>query len=545
MAQTNVEALLHKIRSLRTDSQEWEYNPEQQRAVQLALEGKSLLITGPAGSGKTSTSKMIVEALVKNNKIPPMERSDHPVLPAGSPAITFVSFTNKAIQNLKKMLPTDMAGNCLTIHKLLEYQPVFYDSINEETGESKTIRVFEPARHVGNPLPKLAIILIDEGTTVEIPLWNRMVEALQNLPQVIIVGDIHQLPPIFGRSIFITALNLGIEKVELTKIYRQAAESPIIALASRIKDGKQIPLKELEEFAKTTERGKVTIRPWKKKLSVESALATLAQVVIIPMIEKGEHDPYNDIILTPFNKAFGTIWLNEEIATYLAKKEEHPVWEIFSGIQKKYLRIGDKIIYRGMEGQVIDIQKNGLYYGKIPRAPSKTMDYRGIDKEWKWDPTQESEDDIDRRLEHFASHTDGADKISREASHKVIIYNGVLDREITLSSSGDLNTLDLGYCITVHKSIGSEWNRVIFLIHHSQAVMTYRELLYTAVTRAAKELYIICEPNTFVQGINSQRIPGNTLEEKIASFNRLIETENKKGVSNKDREPLGTRLLVN
>jgi ATP-dependent exoDNAse (exonuclease V) alpha subunit len=48
--------------------------------------------------------------------------------------------------------------------------------------------------------------------------------------------------------------------------------------------------------------------------------------------------------------------------------------------------------------------------------------------------------------------------------------------------------------------------------------MTQRELLYTAITRAKEELYIICEPETFTKGVLRQRIKGNTLVEKAEYF---------------------------
>jgi ATP-dependent exoDNAse (exonuclease V) alpha subunit len=48
--------------------------------------------------------------------------------------------------------------------------------------------------------------------------------------------------------------------------------------------------------------------------------------------------------------------------------------------------------------------------------------------------------------------------------------------------------------------------------------MIQRELLYTAVTRAREELYVICEPDTFVKGIESQKVKGNTLAEKAIYF---------------------------
>jgi ATP-dependent exoDNAse (exonuclease V) alpha subunit len=48
--------------------------------------------------------------------------------------------------------------------------------------------------------------------------------------------------------------------------------------------------------------------------------------------------------------------------------------------------------------------------------------------------------------------------------------------------------------------------------------MIQRELLYTAVTRAREELYVICEADTFVKGIESQKVKGNTLAEKAEWF---------------------------
>jgi len=53
--------------------------------------------------------------------------------------------------------------------------------------------------------------------------------------------------------------------------------------------------------------------------------------------------------------------------------------------------------------------------------------------------------------------------------------------------------------------------------------MLQRELLYTAVTRAREELYIICEPEMFTKGILSQRVKGNTLAEKAEYFKGKLE----------------------
>jgi exodeoxyribonuclease V alpha subunit len=75
-----------------------------------------------------------------------------------------------------------------------------------------------------------------------------------------------------------------------------------------------------------------------------------------------------------------------------------------------------------------------------------------------------------------------------------------------------------GYAITVHKAQGSEWKKVFLILHQSHNIMLQRELLYTAVTRAKENLYVICEPEHFTIGVERQRIKGNTLFEKAEYF---------------------------
>jgi exodeoxyribonuclease V alpha subunit len=81
-----------------------------------------------------------------------------------------------------------------------------------------------------------------------------------------------------------------------------------------------------------------------------------------------------------------------------------------------------------------------------------------------------------------------------------------------------------GYALTIHKSQGSEWQRVFLMLHSSHATMLSRELVYTAVTRAKHELYIICEgdikpyENSIKRAASKPIIPGTQLAEKIEFF---------------------------
>jgi exodeoxyribonuclease V alpha subunit len=94
----------------------------------------------------------------------------------------------------------------------------------------------------------------------------------------------------------------------------------------------------------------------------------------------------------------------------------------------------------------------------------------------------------------------------------------IWEAAVTLETASEVNSMLHGYALTVHKSQGAEWEKVFVMLHQSHATMLQRELLYTALTRARSEVYVICEPDTFVKGVLSQKIKGNTLAEKAEFF---------------------------
>ncbi|MBQ8266896.1 MAG: ATP-binding domain-containing protein [Clostridia bacterium] len=54
-----------------------------------------------------------------------------------------------------------------------------------------------------------------------------------------------------------------------------------------------------------------------------------------------------------------------------------------------------------------------------------------------------------------------------------------------------MGELELAYAVTVHKSQGSEFDCVILPLLDTPSQLLYRNLLYTAVTRAKKLLIIV------------------------------------------------------
>jgi len=492
------------------------YNKQQKLAISYALAGRSFIIIGPAGTGKTTAQMGVTTELIRRNKAGTLQAGGHKYLLDNTPGIVVCAFTKVAVNNIRRNLPPDLKSNCITIHKLLEFEPVFYDVKDPDTGDSKKKMNFEPTRDFLRQLPStIKWIIIEESSMLSLDLWKQLYAATPRGVNFLFLGDIQQLPPVFGPAILGFKL-LELPVIELTEVYRQALESPIIRIAHRVLSGIGIPKEDYPSFA---EEGKLVISNWGKKVSDEDAL--FAAVNIFKRgIDSGRYSPAEDMILIPFNKAFGTIELNKGIANYLAKKAGDEVYQIISGFNKLYFRVGEKVLYDKEDATITRIESNIGYTGVQPLPHSTTLDYWGYDSAPR--SGELDNEDIDLLLSAITSG--GGDKEDRvnKASHKITIFLNNSEKEISIQTAGEINSLLLGYALTVHKAQGSKWRKVFFITHQSHAKMLQREMLYTAFTRAREELYIICEPEALMNGIRSQRVKGNTLAEKAEFFKGKI-----------------------
>jgi len=181
-------------------------------------------------------------------------------------------------------------------------------------------------------------------------------------------------------------------------------------------------------------------------------------------------------------------------------------------------------LYDREDAIILDIYPNPSYTGVPPQRESTYLDYWGHTS--KNDNTSvsgdgdSSEEDIDFILGQVAASDE--DRVT-QSSHHIKLRMQDSDSEKTITKAAEVNALILGYALTTHKAQGSEWDKVFLLMHNSHATMLCREHIYTSVTRAKKELFIICEADTFVRGIKSQRIKGDTLEQKALYFRGKLE----------------------
>ena len=78
------------------------------------------------------------------------------------------------------------------------------------------------------------------------------------------------------------------------------------------------------------------------------------------------------------------------------------------------------------------------------------------------------------------------------------------DGRIKSFAKGDLKNFELAYCITIHKSQGSEWPSCIIVLMDNHSAMLKRNLLYTALSRAKQRITIIGTMSAFETAVKTE-----------------------------------------
>jgi hypothetical protein len=499
-------------------------------------------LTGAAGTGKTTTTKKIVDTILESEPLDTVNMESYwkaGVMKAADddyeapekwvPSVVLCAFTGRATQMIKKNFPRDWHGNIMTIHRMLGYMPEFYEDWDEETGSYRKKMRFIPTYNSDFKMP-WDIIIVDEAGMLGIDLWEEVYAAMKPGCRVIMIGDINQLPPVHGKSVFGYAMS-NWPSWELTHVHRQqGVNNPIVDNAWRILNGR-MPQSE----------GRFQMIP----LKGDAALSNRKLRAIVPELRRlGVYDPIRDSIITPINgedgsRGFqlGQIPLNREFALMFNPQSEHPRYIIDGGRERKQFAVGDKVmatkndweagITNGMTGVIQSIEQNGGYsgehrlFGRIEDVNAYAADDGdGEHVEFTLDDLSDSMDMIEEGNKKK--------KESRErgpSSHIVTVRFGDGDSaiEVPFASLSEVGSLQMAYVVTCHKMQGGEAPTILVICHDSHRSMLYREWLYTAVTRASEKCILLYSDVALKTALNKQKMPGATLKQKVMAFNALQE----------------------
>lgn len=321
-----------------------------------------------------------------------------------------------------------------TIHRLLEY--------GGEEG------VF--ARNADNPL-EADCIIADEASMIDLMLMRSLLRAVQPGTRLILVGDADQLPSVGAGNVLGDILASGaVPCARLTDIYRQSETSRIVMNAHLINHG-EMPMLNEKDTDFFFER-KATYADTARSVL---ALATrrLPSYLGYPPEEAADLAVRNIQVLAPARKGeCGVNSLNillQEALNPSAPGKPQLTWG------ETLFRLGDKVIQT----------KN---------------DYK---IEW----TRETPSGIEEGAGIFNGDVGFITAVDPGNTTLTVLFDE--NREVVYES-GDLDALEPAYCLSVHKSQGSEFPVVIMPVIGGPPMLLTRNLLYTAMTRA-RELVVL------------------------------------------------------
>jgi exodeoxyribonuclease V alpha subunit len=361
----------------------------QRQALGQVLENRLSVITGGPGVGKTTLIHSLL-TIVRAKKI----------------RCLLTAPTGRAAKRL-----TEATGlEAKTIHRLLEVQP----------GSGRF------ARNENSPLD-CDLLVIDETSMVDVPLMNDLLRALPANANLVLVGDVDQLPSVGPGTVLRDIIESGVAPVvRLTEIFRQAAHSQIVTTAHRVKNG-EMP----ERHSKETDSDFYFL----PRDDPEQTRDLLVELVARRIPAKLALDPIRDIqVLCPMNRgSVGARELNERLQAAL-----NP------------LQPGE-----------IEVERFGFRF----RRRDKVI---------------QTENNYDKEV--FNGDIGQIESIDAGEREITIRYD---TRQVTYDY-GELDEVALAYAISIHKSQGSEFSVVVIPLAMQQYMLLERNLIYTGITRGKK-----------------------------------------------------------
>lgn len=316
--------------------------------------------------------------------------------------------------------------------------------------EAKTIhRLLEVEFDVGgrlrfkhnenNPLD-CDVLIIDEMSMVDVLLFESLLRAVRLGCKLIMVGDSDQLPSVGAGNLLRDIIDSKVVTViELKEIFRQARESCIVTNAHKIVSG---------EYPDLTQKSNDFF--FFKRDNFDKAVQLVIDLAKTRLPAAYKYSPTDDIqVLTPSRKGtLGTVELNKVLQDELnPPADSKPEY-------KSYVytfRVGDKVMQTKNNYDIVwrkdDEQGTGIFNGDIGKIIN----------------------------------------INRATMCAVLDFDG----RVASYPFDLLSQVELAYAITVHKSQGCEFEAIIMPVLGGFEKLYYRNLLYTAVTRAKKLLILI------------------------------------------------------
>ncbi len=328
-----------------------------------------------------------------------------------------------------------------TIHRLLEAR-----------WDDSDTPVFE--RNEKNPLDIDALI-VDEVSMIDTLLFDHLLHALRPGCRLILVGDNDQLPAVgAGRVLHDLMESRVLPVVELTEVFRQALESNIVANAHRIVKGDmpQLNYRDGDFFFLPQHSSADTVQTvvdlCTRRLPAGYGVDIRTGIQVLSPGRKGE---------------MGTVHLNSVLQEALnppddKKREWHG--------NGRVLREGDKVMHIRNDYDIVWTRDSGETGSGVFNGDIGFLEEVNV----------------------------------REQTLRVRF-----DDRVAVYTYDQAEELEPAYAITVHKSQGNEFDTVVLALYRNPTQLCYRNLLYTAVTRAKQLLVMVGSRETIQTMVQNDR----------------------------------------
>lgn len=332
-----------------------------------------------------------------------------------------------------------------TIHRLLEYQ------FNEDTNFLHFERNFD------NPLDA-KIIVVDEVSMLDAPLFLKLLEAIKTNSRLMLIGDANQLPAVGPGNVLRDLMASGVIKTaQLTQIHRQAEDSLILVNAHAILNGGELFVNQ-----KGRDFFMIHLR------SQREMLDQLMNLVAVRLPKYYGIDSIKDItVLTPVRGGL----LGAENLNITLQERLNPHSSLKSGRTAE-----EKFYGRFWPGDKVMQNKNNY-----------TLE---------WTRSQTLEDGVGV----FNGDIGTVEHQSRQGM--VVHFN---DGKRVVYTKEQADDLVLAYAMTIHKSQGNEFDYVVIPIFAMPEPLRSKNLIYTAITRAKKQLTLVGDQQILMQLVQEQR----------------------------------------
>lgn len=357
--------------------------------------------------------------------------------------------------------PTGRAAKRMS--QAADYEATTIHRLLEYTGDGRFMRDEE------NPLDA-DVLIIDEMSMVDIDLMHRLMSAVPNGAKLIFIGDADQLMSVGAGNVLRDMISSEcVPTMRLSHVYRQGDGSGIVMAAHSINNGQMPQLSSEGDFVF------VDID------NPRELLAKLLQYFRVMKNRVGREELFDYQVLSPSKKGdLGTVNLNRELQKILNPEnddDERRMGETVFRTSDKIMQIKNNYNIEWVDED--GIEDCGVFNGDVGTITDIRVGAEMVNVRF----------DDGKRVEYpFA----------------------------------DLDQIIHAYAMTVHKSQGSEFDTVLMVLNAPVPLLT-RNLLYTAVTRAKKKMYLLGSRDTLKRMIDNNRV-----SERYTNFALYLKRESER-----------------